>query len=204
MPTGYTDGVQSGKITEFNEYAILCARAFGATIMMRDDPLDAEIPEFEPSTFYRDKLEQATKELAEFESMTSEQRRTMHEQEHAEKVATAETYISERNEQRQRYEAMLEKAKAFTPPTAEHEGLAKFMVEQLEQSIEHDCGSDYWENEKVKTPFDEWEKQRLESLRDKIGRYAGEWQGEQTRTEGRNRWVRELRKELETGETLSV
>lgn len=202
MPTGYTEGVQSGKVTELREYAMLCARAFGAT--MRDDPLDAEIPEFEPSTFYRDSLDQAKKELAEFESMTSDQRRAMHEQEHAEKVATAEKYIAERNEQRQRYESMLEKAKRFTPPTAEHEGLAKFMVEQLEQSIDHDCGGDYWENEKVKTPFNEWENQRFESLRRNIGRYAEEWQKEQTRTEGRNRWVRELRKALKTGETLSV
>lgn len=204
MPTGYTDGVQSGKITEFNEYAMLCARAFGATILMRDDPLDAEIPEFEPSTFYRDNLDKAKKELAAFESMTSDERRNMHEQEHAENVATAEKYIAERNVQRHRYEAMLEKAKAFTPPTAKHEGLAKFMVEQLRESIESDCDGDYWENEKVKTPFDEWETQRLESLRKNIGRYAEEWQKEQTRTEGRNRWVRELRKALEAGETLPV
>ena len=46
MPSGYTEGVASGKVTEFKEYALLCARAFGACISLRDEPLSLEIPEF--------------------------------------------------------------------------------------------------------------------------------------------------------------
>lgn len=45
MPTGYTADVQSGKVTDFAEYAMNCARAFGALVLMRDDPSDADIPE---------------------------------------------------------------------------------------------------------------------------------------------------------------
>jgi hypothetical protein len=42
MPTGYTAGVADGTITEFREYALLCARAFGACIMLRDEPVEEQ------------------------------------------------------------------------------------------------------------------------------------------------------------------
>jgi len=50
MPTGYTCQVQDGMITEFKEFALLCARNFGACITLRDEPLSPDIPEFEVST----------------------------------------------------------------------------------------------------------------------------------------------------------
>lgn len=37
MPTGYTASVQEGKVTEFRDFAMECARAFGALVMMRDE-----------------------------------------------------------------------------------------------------------------------------------------------------------------------
>lgn len=40
MPTGYTAGILDNKITTFSEFALLCSRAFGATIHMREDDLD--------------------------------------------------------------------------------------------------------------------------------------------------------------------
>lgn len=50
MPTGYTAAVEDGTITEFDDFAWQCARAFGALIMMRDDPMSAPIPQkFEPT-----------------------------------------------------------------------------------------------------------------------------------------------------------
>jgi hypothetical protein len=49
MPTGYTDCVRSGEVTEFADFAMKCARAFGACIEMRDEPSGTPIPEaFEP------------------------------------------------------------------------------------------------------------------------------------------------------------
>lgn len=44
----------------FPEFAMRCARNFGALIMMRDEPLDAPIPEkFEPSGYYKKEYEKA-------------------------------------------------------------------------------------------------------------------------------------------------
>ena len=46
MPTGYTSGVATGEIKDFKTYALQCARAFGACIMLRDEPMSDEIPKF--------------------------------------------------------------------------------------------------------------------------------------------------------------
>lgn len=55
MPTGYTNRIQNGEITEFKDFALACARAFGALISMRDDALDAPMPaEILPDTKYHD------------------------------------------------------------------------------------------------------------------------------------------------------
>ena len=41
-----------------------CARAFGACIMMRDESVDAPIPEeFKPSTYHIEELEKAKSDL---------------------------------------------------------------------------------------------------------------------------------------------
>lgn len=75
MPTGYTASVQDGKITEFRDFAMQCARAFGATITMRDDPSDAPIPEaFEPENYNAKRLIEAQEEIARLNAMTDDEK----------------------------------------------------------------------------------------------------------------------------------
>jgi hypothetical protein len=193
MPTGYTADVQSGKITTLAEYAMICARAFSACVMMRDDPLGPEIPEFEPSTHCRDEMEKAKADLAAWQGMTETQRIEMQAREYAETVKYAEEQIAEINEQRRRYESMLAKAMAFVPPTSEHEGLARFMVDQLEDSIRFDCDTKYWDEMKRTIPFDEWQQRTTGRLLRDVEFYADEWQKEQQRTRSRNKLVRALK-----------
>ena len=58
MPTGFTCDIKDG-IT-FERFALNCARAFGALINMRDDSLDAEIPdEIKPSDHHVKALAEA-------------------------------------------------------------------------------------------------------------------------------------------------
>ena len=59
MPTGYTAKLMEQGQT-FPEFIMSCARAFGALIMMRDDPANAPIPEkFEPSDYHVRALKKA-------------------------------------------------------------------------------------------------------------------------------------------------
>src|SRR6056297_1005549 len=65
MPTGYTHQIKDG--ISFEKYALGCARAFGATISMRDDPPDAEIPEkFDESDHHLEKIKEAQDNLNDF------------------------------------------------------------------------------------------------------------------------------------------
>jgi hypothetical protein len=71
MPTGYTADVQNGTVTELRDFALSCARAFGACIMMRDDPPGTPIPDqFEPSSYYRIECEKAQAELSRLLTLT--------------------------------------------------------------------------------------------------------------------------------------
>ena len=73
MPTGYTLDLYDGKDITFEEFALRCARAFGALISMRDEPIDAPIPErFEPSDYHLKELEKAKKRLKEVKKWNEE------------------------------------------------------------------------------------------------------------------------------------
>lgn len=196
MPTGYTDGVGKGEVTEFRDYAMLCARAFGACILLRDEPLSSEIPDFEPSDYHVKALAEAEKSLEEFLAMNEAQRRQIHASEHAENVATADKRIAEIEEQRWRYEAMLAKAKAFDSPSPEHDNYAKFLVTQLTESISFDCGTSYYEELKQPVEFEKWHTEKIKKLRWDVEYHRKGHREEVERTESRNKWVRQLKDAL--------
>ncbi len=196
MPTGYTADVADGKITDFTEYALQCARAFGACIMLRDEPLSSEIPEFDPSDYNAKALAEAEKSLSQFLAMNESQRREVHAAEHAKNIETAERGIAEKAEQRQRYEAMLAKAKAFKSPSPDHDNYAKFLVSQLEESIRFDCGTSYYDQLKQPIAFEAWQAKKIKDLHRDIEYHRNAHREEVERTESRNRWVRQLKQSL--------
>lgn len=196
MPTGYTADVADGKITDFTEYAIQCARAFGACIMLRDEPMSSEIPEFEPSDYNAKALAKAEHDLSHFLAMNESQRRELHQAEHAKNVETANRGIAEKKEQLARYNAMLEKALQFKSPSPEHENYAKFLVSQLEESIRFDCGGSYYNELKQPIAFEAWQSNRIKYLHLEIEYHRKAHREEVERTESRNRWVRQLKESL--------
>lgn len=200
MPTGYTADVQGGKVTDFSAFAMQCARAFGALIMMRDDPADAPIKDFEPSMYNLEAKRKAEAELMALRSMTVEEIRAAYRAEQDKATRYRDEYLQRKETERVRYEAMLAKVRAWEPPTAEHVGLKTFMVEQLVESIKFDCGGD-WTPEIPYDGPDKWWQEQVSSAERAIARHAAEHEKEIERTEGRNRWVRELRASLPLSES---
>lgn len=196
MPTGYTAGVANGTITDFTEYALQCARNFGACVTLRDDPISSEIPEFTPSEWNAEKLAEAEAELSRFLAMTELERRELHAKEHAKNIEYAERQILEKQAERTRYEAMLEKAREFKSPSTEHDGYAKFLVTQLTESIDFDCDTSYYDKLKQPVSFNFWKAEKLRKLRRDIEYHGKAQQEEVSRTESRNRWVRQLKEAL--------
>ncbi len=201
MPTGYTHAVQTGQVTDFPTFALDCARAFGALIEMRDEPAGTPIPEaFEPSDYHQKAAREAEAELKRLLSMAPEEIIAAAAARNA--GATAK-WLEQREKcakERERYEAMLEKVKAWTPPTREHNGLRGLMVSQLEDSIRFDC-SFAPPRPTPKSP-DDWHRDRIAQARRDIEYHTSKDQEERERTEGRNRWVRQLRESLTTADPI--
>lgn len=196
MPTGYTADVQSGKITEFADFAMACARAFGACITMRDDPSSAAIPEeFEPSNYNSKALVDANAKLAELEAMTLDERQAAADAENAAAVKEWDDRESEREKQRGRYETMLAKVEAWTPPTTEHEGMKNFMREQLSESIRFDCGDPYGKRPEPRSTAD-WYADALARANNDIAYHAKAQAEEIERARKRTKWVADLRTSL--------
>lgn len=195
MPTGYTHPVQTGEVADFPTFAMRCARAFGALIEMRDDPMDASIPdEFTPSPFYAERLKEAEARLVELRQMTPDEIRAAWSEAVDEAVRHRDEYRERKATERRRYMAMLAKVEAWEPPTDEHVGLKEFMVKQLWDSIKLDCG-DWLPSVDLGTP-DEWWRGQVAAAERDIARYRKELAAEKERAEARTRWVRQLRASL--------
>lgn len=192
MPTGYTADVQSGKVTDFQTFALQCARAFGALVLMRDDPSDAPIPEeFKPSNYSAKALEDATAELERLRLMTLIEVERAAASAYDEALTRWATRREERVQDRKRYEAMLSQVQAWDPPSQDHVEMKSFMLQQLKQSIDSDCSSDY-DDRPAKRSAKEWHEQESKRLRDSIAYHAKSHAEEVERTRGRNVWVRQL------------
>lgn len=198
MPTGYTAPIADG-IT-FKEYAMGCARAFGALIMMRDEPQNAEIPEaFEASTYHKDAIEKATMEIKELLAMDhttaaakAKEAHQKHIDYHTEEIAKDEALAA-------KYKAMLAEVEAYESPSPDHDNFKKFMTDQITESIKFDCSLNYHreaiEFAKLMSGA-EWiltEKERLEKS---MEHHKKHHQEELDRTNNRNEWVRKLRESL--------
>ena len=196
MPTGYTADIKDG--IDFKTYAMNCARAFGACVMLRDEPGGGDkIPdEFEPSDYHVKAVEKARCELAALDAMTPAER----ERAAAKAWDDAETSrlmrLGEYRKTRAAYEAMLEKAKAGKPPTPDHTSLHEFMQTQIEQSIQFDCSESYCSTPTVRLTGDAWSAwQRVKYMRD-VQYHQKEHAAEVDRAAARTLWIQALRDAL--------
>lgn len=197
MPTSYTAKLNEGE-QDFEEFALTCARALGALIDMRDDRMDAKIPEqFEPSDYYKESLEKSRGELFRLESMTTEQIKIECDAEYARRLEDDARYKRKQAGIKARYEAMLKQVRAWTPPTAGHAGLRDFMIQQLEESIEHDCN--YTAPAPVRQTPEKWHRNRIESAEKSLEYAAGAWEKERNRAKSKTEWVQILRQSLKGG-----
>lgn len=197
MPTGYTHGVQEGKITSLRVYALTCARAFGALIMLREESSDAPIPEkFEPDTQYHDDALTITNAaLAEIPALSADEcdKRSAAEFEAALKSHTDRQI--EKGRQKDRYEEMLGRVSKWEVP-ADLDGLKDFMASQLRQSIDFDCSGSYRPDVPIRLTGEQWREKALSAASHDMAYHTVKRQEEIDRVEGRNKWLAQLRAAL--------
>lgn len=198
MPTGYTSEIEKG-IT-FQEYALRCARAFGALVTMRDDPMDASIPdEFKPSDYNLENIEKAEKSLATIKAMTPSAIKKAVQEEFNDRLRVIDECIDKNKKLKNKYENMLIKVKAWTPPTPDHVKLKEFMVEQLEKSIEFDCNIEYHQDDRRKLKLldvEDWRLKKINQYLADISYHQKKHKAEVDRCTTRSKWVKDLRESL--------
>lgn len=196
MPTGYTADIAKG-IT-FKEFALDCARAFGACVTMRDEPNDKPIPDaFEPSDWHKKELAKAKARLSKLNRMSAKEADFQAHNDWDAETENRNRHISENNDTISKYKDMLKQVKMWIPPTTEHTKFKEFMISQIEGSINHDDMSDYYkDNPPILHTGKEWlEIEKAKALRD-IEYHTKENEAEIQRTNGRNDWIRNLRESL--------
>lgn len=198
MPTGYTAILGEKEDVSLKEFAMRCARNFGACIEMKDLPLSEPIPEkFEPSPFYQKRYEESKKEFDDFMAMEDKKgflERDYERYVEIEKKRHKET-MEKRAKLRERYERMLCKVIAWNPPSDEHIELKKFMVSQIQESIKYDC-NDY---ELRVAPKEEWcdVESHIERLKKDVNFYETQLIKEQYRYDSMNKWLKLLRESFD-------
>jgi len=200
MPTGYTSDIYSGKEVSGKEFLMQCARAFGACITLRDEPMDAEIPEeFKPNDYHLKQIQKAKDELKKYQQMNNEDIKSAIDKEHREKITYNKEQLKNYSNMKNRYLNTLSEVLVWQPPTDQHIGLKEFAVQQLKDSIKHDCDGieKYYSLDVKKETPEEYIKRNIEKCLKDIDYHSKEHQKEIDRTNGRTQWVKDLRNSLQ-------
>ena len=196
MPTGYTAQIAEGMT--FEEFVMRCARGMGACIDLRDEPMSALIPDrFEPSDYHLTKRTVAEMELARLSRMSMAEAEDAARAEFLAAQAYHTTHMQKNDNLRQKYEEMLTKVRAWQPPTPDHAGMKKFMVEQLVSSIDFDCDNSYYRDRpphRLSGP--DWLATKMAAAQHDINYHTKEHAEEVERVERRNTWIASLRESL--------
>jgi hypothetical protein len=197
MPTGYTAGIIDGKITTFEQFATQCSRAFGATIHMRDNPLDSPYEPRTPSEYYVNSLQSQREKLEETKTMTDEAIVQDFETLLKDSLEYYERELEKTKVNLGRLNSIMESAKSWVPPTEDHEGVRDYMIDQLEITIKADGDPSYHVNKIVqaKKELEEgidpkvYREEKIKEIEDRISYYEGEVQKELERCKQSNDWM---------------
>lgn len=190
MPTGYTS-IISEKDISLKEFALRCARAFGACSEQRDDDInDPPKPRvYDPNNYYEKVVKGGKPDLT-FSTFVEEGQK---------EISQYEQMIGERRTLKQKYEKLLREVCLWTPPSTEHEALKSFMIEQLRVSIRSDCDTSFCENEVKKLrsiKYSDWKRKALKNYKNTLERAKIEIAKAKKSVKKTNKWLEDLNKSL--------
>ena len=197
MPTGYTAGILDGKVNTFEEFATVCTRAFGATIHMRDNPMDSPYEPRTPSDYHTNSIQSKRERLEEIESMSDEKIVEDFNTQLGEDLKYHQTKMEEDKRNLEKLNSMLESAKSWVPPTEDHQPFRNFMIEQVESTIKVDGDPSYHVNKMVgiKKQMEEginpkeYREETIQEIKSQISYHETEYQKELARCKDSNDWM---------------
>lgn len=193
MPTGYTAGIESGEITDLKQFALVCARAFGYLIELRDEPLNKPLPEkLGHSNYYTQQIESDKKTIEELEGLSANDWQIRYYSMIEKQTNLHKKYLAELRDNKSKYESIKSQVLDWTPPTDEHNGLKDFMLEQIEM-----CVSDYEPPPPVFKDIDTWKAETILSATKSLERSKKRFFEEEEKTKNKNDWLHALRLSLD-------
>lgn len=196
MPTGYTAGIEDGKITTGKDFLKLCTRAFGIAMDLRDEPLSVPTPtKFEPNTYYRDKIDREKTELENAKNISFEDAKAKMIKYHADRVGLYKSMVEDSIKKNEKYAKVRAEVEAWNPPTKEHYNLKRFALEQIDMSIEKQEWIDEWlelSNEKLDDSDEAVEKfinEQIERCHKSVKFAEEQWEAELKRVTSKNAWM---------------
>ena len=197
MPTGYTAGILDGKVNTFEEFATVCTRAFGATIHMRDNPMDSPYEPRTPSDYHTNSIQSKRERLEEIESMSDEKIVEDFNTQLGEDLKYHQTKMEEDKRNLEKLNSMLGSAKSWVPPTEDHQPFRNFMIEQIESTIKVDGDPSYHVNKMVgiKKQMEEginpkeYREETIQEIKSQISYHETEYQKELVRCKDSNDWM---------------
>lgn len=196
MPSGYTADVAEGKVTSLKEFALTCARAFGALIEMRDEPHDAPIPkQFEVDTSHYDEvINDAQVDLDRLLNSTPEELETLCLARNERVKEYSLERLRKNEDTRANYLSMIAKVEAWEDAP---ENMKEFMLQQLNDSLKYDVSDDPLKYCDTVMNVEEWVESETESLRRQIENYTEYREEEIARVKDRNEWLAKFHKSIE-------
>ncbi len=180
MPTGYyyTKPIHEG--LEFKDFVMWCARETGKLV--------------EP--YYQEEVKQLKQEKEELAAISAEEAEEKATAEYDKALSSRQRKINDSRDRKRRYDAMLAQVRAWCPPTPDHEGLKKFMIGQITESIKWDGQEERWISMPKRLDGESWRSARLLSIEGyyKFNRNACREEAE--RLAEQNLWVAELQESL--------
>ena len=197
MPTGYTAAIENG--ISLRQFILSCARAMGACIMQRDDPMDELPKKREPTDYHAKHIAEAGVAPAEIKAMSDDVAYAKATEEHKNELESIESGIRKNNELKAKYENMLARVRSWEPPTTEHQGLKDFMAEQIIESIRFDCAGSYYRDRAKELKClsgSEWKDKEIKRALHDLDYHQREHNEEIARCRSQNEWIEQLYKSL--------
>ena len=145
MPTGYTAYIEDGEITTGKDFLLLCSRAFGVAVGLKDEPLSVPTPtKFEPSMYHKEKLEEAKRELENFQKLNNDEILSLMKKSHEKNTKDCLRYANDLIERNAKYTKVRAEVERWIPPTANHKGIKEFALEQIDMcTASQECIDEY-------------------------------------------------------------
>lgn len=179
MTTGYTHPVAEGRHTTIEQYAWHCSEAF-----FHDGNVTAGDTEFESR-----EVKHAEAEVERLTNLSDDEVSADWSQKLT-RIREANRGSWKRHEEMlARYTAMLEKVRAWEPPTERHKALKLFMEEQLVFSIKFDCGGEPFIQKSPTCGLFGWRSLLISQAKQALVRAQEEYAKEQARFVARKTYL---------------